>query len=160
TPRPQASAAPGVRWWPALVILLLVALGIAYVLLFSPLGPGWRFWASVGVGFLGVLGLMFWALLFSRLPWVWRLAGFLAPLVLIVGFGLGYYLSLYRFGEFDGDSVPVWSSFTWGWHRTSAQRMAEITAPARPVNLRLATTASDYPQFQGPQRDGILRGIR
>ncbi len=159
SPQPQAPAQPGVRWWPALVILLLVALGIAYILLLSPLGPGWRFWISVGVVFLGVLGLMGWVLLFSRLPWLWRWSGFLTPIVLIVGFGYAYHLNLVRFDEFDGDSVPVWSSFM-GRSLRPAERMAELAQPLAPADVRVVAGQHDYPQFQGPQRDGIVRGLK
>lgn len=160
TSQPESPVPPGVRWWPALVILALVALGIAYVLLLSPLGPGWRFWASVGVAFLGVLGLMGWALCFSRLPWVWRLIGFFAPIVLIVGFGYAYHLGLVRFDEFDGDSVPVWSSFTIGRAPRPAERMAEFVELAPAGDIRVVPGPLDFPQFQGPQRDGVVRGVK
>jgi outer membrane protein assembly factor BamB len=160
TPGAQGPARAGVRWWPAAVIVALVVLGVAYIVWLSPLGPGWRFWVSVGVCFVGVLGLMGWVLLFSRLPWLWRVSGFLTPILVVVGFGYAYHLKLVRFDEFDGDSVPVWSSFTVGRSLRPAERIAEMAQPLAPANIRLVASEHDYPQFQGPQRDGIVRGIK
>jgi len=157
---PRTSALRGPRWWPALVILALVALGIAYIFLFSGLGPGWRFWASVGTMFLGIAALMLWVIAFSRLPWKWRLAGFFAPIILIGGFGFGYAQGWYWFAEFDGNSVPVFSSFTWGWNLRPAERMAEVMVPIPPADVRVVPSPHDYPQFQGPRRDGIVRGVK
>src|SRR5438874_2695910 len=111
--RPPTPPSSGVRWWPALVILLLAALSIACARL--SLAPGWRFWVPTGIAILGVVALMVWVRRFSHLPRAWRLVGFFTPVVLAVGF-----FSLFRIDEFDGDSEPILSSLTPRWKPRSA----------------------------------------
>ncbi len=141
---------PRIRWWPAIAIVLLAGLGIVYILFFSGLGRD-RFLLTVRVALLAILALMVWIGFFSGFSrWV-RLIGFLTPTV----FGIAY--SLIRVDEFDGgNSAPV----SWAWRWTSKPHEGLPTELPMSGKAILSGAAHDFPQFMGPNRDGIVPGIR
>src|SRR5205085_2424658 len=104
---------------------------------------------------LGVVASMVWVRRFSHLPRAWRLVGFFTPVVLAAGF-----FSLFRIDEFDGDSEPILSSLTPRWKPRSAERIAAFAVPTTLTDVHLDASEHDYPQFQGPRRDGVVRGIK
>jgi len=96
--------------------------------------------------FFGVLLLLVWLCLFSRLPGRTRFRIF-AVSVVVVAAGAG----LFRIEGVSGNFVPIvsprWSDARDFGGRTAA---AGVTAPG----------PDDYPQFLGPRRDATLDGPR
>lgn len=101
------------------------------------------------MGFFAWLSLVA-ALAFSRLSrWYWRFVAF-APVVLIaVG------LSMYRVVGIDGELVPQFQS---RWQRETALP-AQVQSEVIPA-AALSARPTDFPQFLGPARDGIVRGLQ
>ncbi|HXY35973.1 MAG TPA: PQQ-binding-like beta-propeller repeat protein [Planctomycetaceae bacterium] len=113
---------------------------------------------------LFVLGLLAWWTFFSGLRWKMRLVG-LGLLVLAgVAFGLTF-----RLKEFSGDMIP---HFEARWQPSAEQRAAdywknatsEVTVPSTgqqsTVVEKLVIGPDDWPQFNGPRRDGCADSVR
>ncbi|HEV2826727.1 MAG TPA: PQQ-binding-like beta-propeller repeat protein [Pyrinomonadaceae bacterium] len=70
--------------------------------------------------------------------------------------------TLIRTGGFDGN---FHHDFAWRWSKTPEERLlaqgdeplAVDTAPAAPI---VNKSGADWPGFRGPQRDGVVRGVR
>lgn len=139
---------PGIRWWPAVAIVVLDALYLAWVWLRQAQSRQVRVVATFPGLFFGVLFLLLWLLLFSRLP---------ARLRLRLGGGLlvvaALFFSLFHIEGVSGNLVPI-VSLRWGGARDFGGALdpaqAGVTAPG----------PDDYPQFHGPRRDGRLEGVR
>lgn len=143
-----APTRPPVRWWPAVVILAIVAGLLLY------------FWTRPSVQsvqhrviptfptlFFGALALFVWLVLFSRLPR--RACGAIfvgTALVVATGF------ALFEIEGVDGNLVPIL-----GLRWSSARRFAPVPGAAAGVT---APGPFDYPQFYGPRRDATLAGPR
>jgi outer membrane protein assembly factor BamB len=149
----RAAARKPLRWWP--VALIAVLIGGLVVWTWTAEGPirQMRVLQTISILFLGVVLLVLWLLLLSRLPWRVRLAGFAA--VVALGFLLG---ALFRIRGVSGDFVPI---LEWRWAASDAERMAAAPeAAAAPVATATGSDHLDYPQFQGPSRDATLTGVR
>ncbi len=132
--------APGVRWWPLPVILVIVSLRIAWIWL----GPGDRtgqervlptILASLGA----TIALGVWLFLFSRLTRRARLNA--GVLIAIVAVALS---ATVRIRGVTGDLVPI---LEWRWAGAPAPLM-----DSRPSESPAG--AAEFPQFLGPHRDG------
>lgn len=149
---PEGSKPRRLRWWPAWCVLGVTSVVLAYVRWAGdqPFQARNLQTAKVVAGGIGALAL--WWLLFSRATWRVRLAG-----VALVLAGCGLLGSLVRIRGVSGDLVPV---LEWRWARR--------TPPAQQVSsalVRFPESVSappggvdDFPQFQGPHRDGVLKG--
>ena len=141
----DSSSPPPIRWWPAIVILGVsaVAIGVA------------RLWPSV-VDFqirnvvifvviaIALLILTIWWLLFSRAPWRMRLTVF--AVVLALG---GALTAVFGWRGVTGDFVPIFEP-RWRRHAAPTPRHAEPRAtPAE-------SGRPDFPQYLGPQRNGVI----
>ncbi len=124
------------------------------------------FWSILaGTTFLVAL----WWLFLSGFAWKRRLVVFGTAAVLVAA-----YVGLFRFKGFSGDLVPRfeirWQQFAeqkaadyWKNHGTSDPRIggrpesvADSSKPADDFDIQ----PGDWPQFEGPNRDGIARGLR
>jgi outer membrane protein assembly factor BamB len=112
-----------------------------------------------------VLGVSWW-LFRSPLPWKRRLSGVAAV--------AAAWFACFRFAGFTGD---LSAHFDYRWQKPAENAAAEywtsqhgrspivggtlgsVADPARNQD-DLPITANDWPQFEGPQRDGIARGVR
>jgi outer membrane protein assembly factor BamB len=110
-----------------------------------------------------------WWLFLSGFAWKRRLVVFGTAAVLVAA-----YVGLFRFKGFSGDLVPGfeirWQQFAerkaadyWKDHGTSDPRIggrpdsvADSSKPADDFDIQ----PGDWPQFAGPNRDGIARGLR
>ena len=135
-----------IRWWPAVVVLVLAAAGMVWVWLLSGRQRQDRNILTAILGMLTVLLLLLWCLCLSRLRWRVRLAVFggVVALVLVA-------IALFRFQGVTGDLVPV---LQWRWEPSSPTSLAE---PAKPL-LGADPTQGDpftnnWPQFLGPHRN-------
>ena len=140
----------------------LLLLGLAAVL-FLQLGPyssdqGVNNALSYPVGALPVGALLLWWTLFSRRAALPRLAP--AAVLFTAGF-TG--LTLFEFTGFTGTMVPTFRSRARAIPEPVLDDLAGLEGPdgqtREPIDLTL-TSASDFPGFLGPQRDGSVRGVR
>lgn len=136
----------GARWWPAIVIVLLVVAALAWIWGFGPdVHRQARVQNTVIALGLGFLLLVAWWSFFSRVAWRRRVA-VVGILILVAVLGA---VTL-RFRGVSGDLVP---QLEWRW---SGSRVLE----GSPVPEASIPAGFDYPQFLGPHRDGVIRGIR
>ncbi|MDZ4685342.1 MAG: PQQ-binding-like beta-propeller repeat protein, partial [Planctomycetaceae bacterium] len=108
-----------------------------------------------------------WWLCFSG--WSWRIK--LAPLALMVAAFIAF-LAVFRIDGSDGDMVPT-VSFRWSptaeakareyWTKQTAAPITVDDGPpdsvAAPVAEPLTITDDDWPDYHGPNREGIVRGV-
>ena len=136
-----------VRWWPAAVILLVGLGALAYIWLRRAPSAQARVVPSFPVLFFTAVALFVWLVLLSRLPGRLRWRIFVA-VALVVGAAF----LLLEIRGVDGNLVPL-VGWRWGGPPDYPAEIAARAAAGQP-------TASDYPQFYGPDRDATLRGPR
>jgi outer membrane protein assembly factor BamB len=106
--------------------------------------------AKFGIGAAFLLGL--WWMCFSRVTWRrrWQGAGVVCAMMLASA-------AMFRIRGVSGDLLPI---VEWRWQSSAS---VEMRNPDRPRINESATPASPrvaFPQFLGPQRDGVLTGPR
>ena len=147
---PAPKSAPGLRLWPAGVIVLLSAVAVRVVK--SDATQGWLLRekphltvAILTVAVLAVTAILLlaWWLLLSRARWTWRLAGFAAA---------GMFLALFRHTGMSGDLMPT---FEFRWGRSHSATPVPVASPGAGSGNGLTNLAS-FPQFLGPNRNGVL----
>lgn len=151
TPPPPPHA-PSPRWWPAFVILIAAVVAWS-VLLYVPHKSQQHFNLNVARVVLFTLGaLLIWLFAFSRLRWSRRFLGFGVFVVFI-----GLLAAMFRIHGVDGNLVPIIEP---RWARRQLSVPTPSPAPTNQTNLAPQTLAgaADFPQFLGPDRNGILAG--
>lgn len=147
---PAPKSAPGLRLWPAGVIVLLCAVAVRVVK--SDATQAWLLREkphltvpilTVAVLAVTALLLLAWWLLLSRARWTWRLAGVAAA---------GMFLALFRHSGMSGDLMPT---FEFRWSRPQSGVPVTV-ADASPAPVGSLTNLAAFPQFLGPNRDGVL----
>jgi outer membrane protein assembly factor BamB len=138
-----------VRWWPLAAIAVVATVGLIWIWTFFGEQRQSRVLATVSLAALTCVLSLIWATLFSRLTGRVRLS-ILAGFVFLCAIG---FVSLEQRGV-TGDVLPL---LEWKW--TGSAVKGEVPVPtvsdsavARPE----ADPRIDFPQFQGPRRDGIL----
>ena len=170
----RGEARPSIRWWPLVVILLLVAASAMW---------GWVAMSqdrqrgnimSVGVAVLGAIAIWLWLLFFARASWTARKRAFVAGLALPAIF-----FALFRYEGVTGDLLPI---FEWrfaaaspldeprersaaGGDEAARDNASSTTAggASQPGSkaadkLRDASGLGDFLEFFGPHRRGVLAG--
>ena len=149
---------PSYRWWPAIVISGVTATLLAAVWLRDAGHTQDKVVTSYKVAFAGIVALLFWSVLWSRLPGRTRLAIFLSVAAFV---GLGF-LTLELKGV-SGDIVPV-VGFRWSGERAFDDVSSQGTAKTEISGTGIAGVddpgPGDYPQLYGPNRDATLPGPR
>ena len=141
------TARPPIRWWPAAVILAVVAAVLAWIWLSDASHTQERVIDTFPTLFFGALALVLWLVLFSRLP---RRRRRNIALAVAAAVGLGFLL--FDIQGVDGNLVPI-VGWRWGAGGTFDDPAATAAAAATP-------RGDDYPQFYGPRRDATLPGPR
>ena len=139
----DSSSSRRVRWWPAVLVLVLMLFVIAWVWLGTDHIVQMKFMATVAVSIVGGFLLLIWLTLFSRLRWKVRLATW--GLLLVAG---ALFFGAFRYRGVTGDVIPV---FEPRWKGEATTLTGE--------ELRTPTT-HDYAQFLGSQRNGVVEGVR
>jgi outer membrane protein assembly factor BamB len=135
------------RLWPALAIPLLSAAGCLLTWLYSPVIM--ILWMAFAL--LGSLAWLLWVLRYSRLNIKGKMAFLLVPILLV-----GALSALLRVDYFDGNTIPV---FVWRWTKVPVIDV-QIKEQAKDKGVDLVTTTSlDVPEFLGPGRLPVFRGI-
>ena len=142
---------PGLRWWPAGLIVAVAGVSIAIV----RLREGMTFqqrntWTVVSVLGAAVILLVWWTF-FSRAEKRLRL-GVTFGVLGVIGLGA----SLFRVRGVSGDLLPILAP---RWEKTGrpAAATVETVTPVSPM-LPLLATRPDFPQFLGPDRNAVLTG--
>ena len=143
---PESSSRP--RWWPVYLIGILAVVLVTMTWLgasdSSERIRQEKVVMTAGVLLLASLLLLFWGVLFSRLPRRSRVlfvGGFFSLLVA--------FLALFEYRGVSGDLVP-WFELRF---RSSAANLASD-------NLASLPGVADFPQFLGPDRNGEIKGDR
>src|SRR5438105_4032047 len=152
-PPPAASASRPVRWWPAIIIIILAAGAMIWVRFHY---GRQRQDQNIAIGEIGIVAgllLVLWCLLLSRLESKLRLGILVAVLALII-----LVPSLFRIRGVTGDLVPI---LEWRWQR-HRPLSSDNNRFASSSNLEMSPilVTNSYPQFLGPNRNGILDGPR
>lgn len=137
------------RVLPILIVLIPVV-AITAMYLWPDFDERWRVMLVMAIVPLAALALAGWTLFLSGYRWRTRLTLVGAPIVLLVGF-----LALVKFDGMDGSFLP---RFAWSWSPSPDRELPAATPTFfRAVDLK-STTANDFPQFMGPDRDGSIEG--
>ncbi len=138
-----------IRWWPAALLLLLMAVAIAWVRSRTDWPFQKRNLTTYEIVIVTAMVLVVWWTFFSRAPKRLRLGITFG----VVGLGL-LGAALLRVTGMSGDLKPI-IEFRWAARPQPVSPTA--TAPAvKPLTNVFGHAA--FPQFYGPNRDGVLPG--
>ncbi len=145
---PSQETAPkkGVRWWPASLILFLAAGVIVWIRLRPDRSFQERNIASLSVLIITCALLFLWWLMLSRTGWRLRLG----VATLVLG-GLGLTVAMVHIRGVSGDLLPILEP---RWAKRGPAEPSTQGAPSAPASN--STAATDFPQFLGPNRTGML----
>lgn len=135
-----------IRWLPAVIIVALTILAIILLWSVDAAHRQSRVLHTVLVLMLSFLLMLLWLLFFSRLRWRVRLLAF-GSVVLIILLST----MLFRVKGFSGDLVPL---LEWRWGERAGESLTG-RVPTTP-----GVFSKDYPQFLGPDRNGMVQGIK
>jgi outer membrane protein assembly factor BamB len=118
----------------------------------------WRMMLTALTVVLTLLLLALWFLFFTGLRWRTRLLGLGAAIVVAIGIGVLLDQLLRQEGSSNGSGLP---SYTWKWTPPKDAALPELKLAASETRVDLtATTPDDFPQFLGPERNGVVHGVR
>ena len=143
---PTPENKPRIRWLPAAIIIALTVLAIIFLWTVDAPHRQSRVLHTVLVLMLSFLLMLLWLLFFSRLRWKVRLLAFGAVVLIIL-----LSTTLFRVKGFSGDLVPL---LEWRWGERAGESLVG-SAPTTPDVF-----SKDYPQFLGPDRNGIVQGVK
>jgi outer membrane protein assembly factor BamB len=144
--------APRIRWWPAIVILALATIAIVWVQTRSDWPFQKRNLTSLPIALVAALLLLGWWAFLSRARLALRLG---ITLGLLAGLAAG--AGLFRIRGVSGDLMPI---FEFRWARSAAPASMASPAPGDSAATiqRMTAGTNSFPQFYGPDRNGVLRG--
>lgn len=136
-----------IRWWPLFIVFSLAVLGIVVTWILDAGHRQDKIALTFAIIILAALLGLLWLLCFSRLRWRTKLIT-----CAISALGVFLFVNLFQFKGFSGDLVPI---FEWRWQENPSIFQADsngISAPQRQT--------TDYPQFLGPHRNGVVTSIK
>ena len=142
-------ASPPIRWWPGALLVLSAIILIGWVRFQGEWAFQKRNLTSAQIAIVTGILLAVWWTFFSRAPNRLRLGiTFSAVAFAIAG------AALFRIRGMSGDMLPI-LEFRWSQKTSTPAGAAE-----NPADLHAATELPrpDFPQFLGPNRDGVLAG--
>jgi outer membrane protein assembly factor BamB len=147
------TAKRGIRWWPA-IVLVVVAVGLIIWVRWQEDWPFQKRNLTTAQVFIitGMLLLLWWTFL-SRAPKQLRLA---ITFGLVGATVLG--AALFRLRGMTGDMLPI---IEFRWAKSTAPTASPSAAAVTPVTApQLSEVRSNFPQFLGPERNGNLPELR
>lgn len=138
-----AEIAKGVRWWPAWIVVALWAVSVSAVWFSPEVQRQDRFLRCVVISLVAAALMLLWALLISRFSLKTRLK--LLGGTIVAGVAAA---ALFEIRGVTGDLFPI-VEFRW----KKRAELAQVN-PSTTTTKSMVATAGDYPQFQGPNRDG------
>ena len=142
-PRPRR-----LRLWPAVLVVLVSAVTIAVIRLDAAKTFQQRNLSTLTAAAFTLGVLLVWWLLLSGIRWKTRWIGLFWILV-VIGGGV----ATFRIRGVSGDLDPILEPRWQGWRIGSG---AVATGSAAPSSARPSGSEVGFPQFLGPNRDGIL----
>lgn len=139
-PRPTQA----LRWKPGIRIALFGIATIIGVQFYEEWPFQRRNLISYEVGFVICVALLIWWLFLSRAPLAMRMR--VMGVLLLMGLACG---SLVKITGVTGDMIPI---FDWRWRKP-----VEVP-PNKIATLPAKTPRTDFPQFYGPDGNGVLAG--
>ncbi len=136
-----------IRWWPLFTILALAVLGIVITWILDAGQRQNQIMLTALIVILAVFLGFLWLLCFSRLRWRVKLIS-----AAVAVFGLFLLINLFQFKGVSGDFVPI---FEWRWQERPSIFQADSSSIS---DTQRQTT--DYPQFLGPNRNGVVTSIK
>lgn len=162
-----------IRWWPAVAIVVVVGMAeaAAYYVLGTVMGEKtWQALSLMGSVVLALVLLLVWWTLFSRARWKIRLI--MIGAVTVAGGALALSFRI------DGVSGEMFPKIAFRWSETAEERAATLLEEIEKGSGVVVSGASsespiasermgtlwksregDWPQFRGPNRDGVVRGV-
>ncbi len=142
------------RWWLLVIVVALTALVIVFIWTSEASHRQEQVMQTALALFVSFLLMLIWLLFFSRLRWKIRLISFAAIVLMLL-----CSTKLFRFRGFNGDLVPL---LEWRWKKSSSEMISPTPSfhPMEEGSTVVTSSAEDYPQFLGPNRNAVLRGIR
>lgn len=139
-----------IRWWPGVLVCVLAIIALLWVRMHTESAFQKRNLDSAQSILIATALLLVWWIFFSRACWRLRL-GVLAGFVLLVA----AVPALFRIRGVSGDLIPI-LEFRWARHDLPA-----TNATNAPASIPFAAgDAKSFPQFYGPNRDGVLPGLK
>ena len=143
----------GIRWWPAIVLVIAAFGAIVWVRGQADWPFQQRNLATAQIGIIATLLLVVWWTFFSRARWRMRLS-VICGLAGLIAMGA----AMFRFRGVSGDLVPI-PEFRWTRRAQSAAAPAIAQTNSVSTVQRInASTSPGFPQFLGPDRNGVLPG--
>ncbi len=144
------SARRTIRWWPAILVLLLATGAIVWVRAQTDWPFQKRNLTSIEILLVVAILLLLWWTFLSRAP---------KRLCLGITFGLvglGVVCgALFRVTGVSGDLMPI---VEFRWAKPGAVESASVTPQSESASTTLVASANSFPQFYGPDRNGVLPG--
>ena len=140
-------------WLPVATVVIAAAI-MVWVWWFGDAQRQWNVFFTMGTLLVSTGLLFMWLVCFSG--WSRRVRLSIFGLV-VVGFGL--FLVLFRVSGVSGDFIPI---LTWRFAPTVHGQLQTdmLTLGTADVAIQLESSHRDSPQFLGPTRDGVLKGVR
>ena len=139
-----------IRWWPAVLVLAMALVAFIWVRTHGDAAFQKRNLDSAQIFLIAAAVLLLWWAFFSRARWRLRL-GVLAGFFLLVA----SVPAMFRIRGVSGDLLPI-LELRWARHD-----LPLATSTNAPVAMPLAVgVANSFPQFYGPNRDGVLPGLK
>jgi outer membrane protein assembly factor BamB len=139
-----------VRWWPAVMVLLLTAVALVSIWAMPELPRQQRILRSGGTVMGAGLLLSVWLLCFSRIEMRRRLGILSLVCVCLVAVA-----GTFRIRGVSGDLVPILEVRWQGGRSVSDASSAERV---RITNVANIASMADFAQFYGPSRNAVLNG--
>lgn len=138
------------RWWVPIALLALVSGLVGYFFLTEEAS---RQFYAIALVLILIPVLLLWYIWLTQLPWGRRFMLFglwVAMLGLVVG---GLAMTTRWEGSLSGGAVP---RLVWRWAKKPDQKLARLEGSGSEAKLKGAAVVSEFRQFLGPHRDGIL----
>jgi len=139
----------GIRWWPGMLLLVVAIAAIIWVRSQSDWPFQKRNLTTYQIIVIATMLLPVWWTFFSRAPKRLRLGGLLSVACL----GL-LCVSLFRLRGMTGDMNPI-IELRWAQHPVPDAPSTAMSSN-RIATLAAGSAANDFPQFLGPDRNGVL----
>ena len=156
SPENATESKPGarrpIRWWPALLVVVIATGTITWVRVFQDLPHQEQNIRTTIVGLITLVLLLIWWVFFSRAYWTvrWSVLGSLLA-------GLAATAGLFKIHGVTGDLLPILQP---RWKRPARVASSPPVSPATGAGTSAESPpgARDYPQFLGPYRNATVDG--
>ncbi|MFM1559871.1 MAG: PQQ-binding-like beta-propeller repeat protein [Roseibacillus sp.] len=147
----DSSAKRKMRWWVPVGLVLLIYGFVGFLFVTQDVS---RHMAWVLLTVLALPLLALWYIWLTQLPWKRRLMLFGIWVLCVSGGGAALPLMTRWDGSLNGGAIP---RLVWKWSSKLDARLDQLEGTGGEATLK--TAEQDFPQFLGPNRNGILPGL-